>query len=312
MVLRHVWSVGDFISFEDLRNWDAVAGRFTPPARLAVIGDPIGHSRSPQMHNPALQSCGIDAQYIRVQVPVGQVAEAFRQFAKCGFLGVNITIPHKFEALDAVDVLDPLARQLGAVNTLAIRDGKLHGYNSDGPGFLRSVKEAFGADIQNLRVLILGAGGGAGRAVAVQSALSGCQKLLLVNRSQAKAEAVAGEIGALGRCPDVTVVPWDDGALREAMADIDLIVNATSLGMKPGDAKLLPADALQARHLVFDMVYRADGETPLLADTRLAGALTVNGLSLLLHQGAISFEHWFDQPAPLKVMREGLQNAVKA
>lgn len=293
-------------------NWNAVSGRFTPPARLAVIGDPIGHSRSPQMHNPALQACGIEAQYIRVQVPVGHVAEAFRQFAACGFLGVNITIPHKFEALDAVDVLDPLARQLGAVNTLAIREGRLHGYNSDGPGFLRSVKEAFGADIKDLRVLILGAGGGAGRAVAVQSALSGCQKLLLVNRSQAKAETVAGEIHALRRCPDATVVPWDDDALREALASTDLIVNATSLGMKPNDAKLLPADALHARHLVFDMVYRAGGETPLLADARRAGARTVDGLTLLLHQGAISFEHWFDRPAPLKVMREGLQNAVMA
>ncbi len=291
-------------------NLDAVSERFTPPARLAVIGDPIGHSRSPQMHNPALQACGIDGQYIRVQVPVGHVAEAFRQFAACGFLGVNITIPHKFEALDAVDVLDPLARQLGAVNTLAIRDGKLHGYNSDGPGFFRSVKEAFGADIQDLRVLILGAGGGAGRAVAVQSALSGCQKLLLVNRSQAKAESVADEIRGLGCCPDVTVVPWDDGALSKRLASADLIVNATSLGMKPGDAKLLPGDALQARHLVFDMVYRADGETPLLADARLAGARTVDGLTLLLHQGAISFEHWFDRPAPLQVMREGLQKAV--
>jgi len=293
-------------------HWNAVAGRFTPPARLAVIGDPIGHSRSPQMHNPALQECGIAAQYIRVQVPVGRVAEAFRQFAACGFLGVNITIPHKFEALDAVDVLDPLARQLGAVNTLAIRAGKLHGYNSDGPGFLRSVKEEFGTDIQDLRVLILGAGGGAGRAVAVQSALSGCRKLLLVNRSQAKAEAVATEILALASPPDVAVVPWHDDALREALAATDLIVNATSLGMKPEDAQLLPADALQPRHLVFDMVYRAGGETPMLADARQAGARTVDGLSLLLHQGAISFEHWFDRPAPLKVMREGLQNAVRS
>lgn len=291
-------------------DWNAVAGRFTPPARLAVIGDPIGHSRSPQMHNPALQACGIDAQYIRVQVPVGRVAEAFREFAKCGFLGVNITIPHKFEALDAVDELDPLARQLGAVNTLAIRNGKPHGYNSDGPGFLRSVKEAFGADVKDLRVLILGAGGGAGRAVAVQSALIGCKKLQLVNRSQAKAEIVASEILALGGCPDVTVVPWNDDALIDALAKTDLIVNATSLGMKPDDAKLLPADALQARHLVFDMVYRAGGETPLLADARQAGARTVDGLTLLLHQGAISFEHWFDRPAPLEVMRAGLQKAV--
>ena len=293
-------------------HWNAVAGRFTPPARLAVIGDPIGHSRSPQMHNPALQECGIAAQYIRVQVPVGRVAEAFRQFAASGFLGVNITIPHKFEALDAVDVLDPLARQLGAVNTLAIRAGKLHGFNSDGPGFLRSVKEAFGADIQDLRVLILGAGGGAGRAVAVQSALSGCRKLLLVNRSQAKAEAVATEILALNFQPEVSVVPWQDDALREALATTDLIVNATSLGMKPTDAKLLPADALLPRHLVFDMVYRAGSETPLLADARQAGARTVDGLSLLLHQGAISFEHWFDRPAPLNVMRDGLQNAARS
>ncbi|OYW73086.1 MAG: shikimate dehydrogenase [Verrucomicrobia bacterium 12-59-8] len=292
-------------------NWDAVAGRFTPPARLAVIGDPIGHSRSPQMHNPALQAYDIAAQYIRVQVPVGRVAEAFRQFASCGFLGVNITIPHKFEALDAVDVLDPLARQLGAVNTLAIRQGRLHGYNSDGPGFLRSVKDAFGADIKDLRVLILGAGGGAGRAVAVQSALSGCQKLLLVNRSQAKAQAVAAEIHALDSRSAASVVPWDEGALREALANTDLIVNATSLGMKSADAKLLPADVLCSRHLVFDMVYRAGGETPLLADAIKAGARTVDGLSLLLHQGAISFEHWFDRPAPLNVMRQGLQNAVK-
>ena len=292
-------------------NWQAVAGRFTPPARLAVIGDPIGHSRSPQMHNPALQACGIDAQYIRVQVPVGRVAEAFRRFAACGFLGVNITIPHKFEALDAVDVLDPLARQLGAVNTLAIREGQLHGYNSDGPGFLRSVREAFGADVKDLRLLILGAGGGAGRAVAVQSALSGCQKLMLVNRSQAKAEAVAAEIHALDSSPAASVVPWDEVALREALVCTDLIVNATSIGMQPDDASLLPPDALLARHLIFDMVYRAGGETPLLAAARQAGARTVDGLSLLLHQGAISFEHWFDRPAPLNVMRQCLQNAAK-
>lgn len=289
-------------------NWDA--GRFTPPARLAVIGDPIAHSRSPQMHNPALRACGIDAQYIRVQVPVGQVARAFRQFAACGFLGVNITIPHKFEALDAVDVLDPLARQLGAVNTLAIRDGKLHGHNSDGPGFLRSVKEAFGAEVKDLRVLILGAGGGAGRAVAVQCALEGCPQLVLANRTAAKAEALAAEVSKLSPQTKVKVIPWTDEAVGVEMAGTDLLVNATSLGMKSGDAKLLPAEAMAAHHLCFDMVYRADGETPLLADAKQAGARVVDGLTLLLHQGAISFEHWFGRPAPLEAMRAGLRDAA--
>lgn len=290
-------------------NWNSVAGRFAPPARLAVIGDPIAHSRSPQMHNPALRACGIEAQYVRVQVPQGRVAEAFRQFAECGFLGVNITIPHKFEALDAVDVLDPLAKQLGAVNTLAIRDGRLHGYNSDGPGFLRSVREAFGVEVKDLRVLILGAGGGAGSAVAVQSALVGCPKLILANRTISKAEALAREVARLSPGIEVKVVEWSDEALQAELRDVDLIVNATSLGMKIGDACLLPASALEARHLVFDMVYRADGGTPLLADAGQAGAKTVDGLTLLLHQGAISFEHWFDRPAPLEVMREGLRNA---
>lgn len=309
-VLRHDWSVGEFLPFDDLMNWSAAAGRFAPPARLAVIGDPIAHSRSPQMHNPALAVCGIDAQYIRVQVPVGRVAEAFRQFTACGFLGVNITIPHKFEALDAVDVLDPVARQLGAVNTLAIRDGRLHGYNSDGPGFLRSVKEAFDAEVKDLRVLILGAGGGAGRAVAVQSALEACPKLILANRTAAKSAALADEVSKLSPGTEVRVISWTGDAVAAEMAGVDLIVNATSLGMKDGDERLLPEGVLTSQHRVFDMVYRAGGETSLLADARAAGAQVVDGLTLLLHQGAISFEHWFDRPAPLQIMREGLRNAV--
>jgi len=303
--------MGEFLTFDDFLNWDAVAGRFDPPARLAVIGDPISHSRSPQMHNPALRARGIKAQYIRVQVPQGRVAEAFRQFARCGFLGVNITIPHKFEALDAVDEIDPLARQLGAVNTLAIRDGRLVGYNSDGPGYLRSVKEAFGVEVKDLRVLVLGAGGGAGRAVAVQSALEGCPKLVLANRTASKAETLAGEVTALSPKTKVKLLSWTDEAVAAILPEIDLIVNATSLGMKSGDARLVPVNALNARHLVFDMVYRADGETPLLADARTAGAKVVDGLTLLLHQGAISFEHWFGGAAPLEEMRAGLQNAVK-
>ena len=196
------------------------------------------------------------------------------------------------------------------MNTLVIRDGKLLGRNTDGPGFLRSVKEAFGAEVKDLRVMILGAGGGAGRAVAVQCGLERCRKLILVNRSPAKAETVAGEIRAVGRCDNVVVAPWNDSSVATAADDVDLIVNATSLGMKDGDAQLLPASALQQRHLVFDMVYRAGEETPLLNDARAVGARVVDGLSLLLHQGAISFEHWFDRPAPLDAMRQGLQNAV--
>jgi shikimate dehydrogenase len=301
-----------YFTFDQLQDFPALS----PPARFAVIGDPIAHSKSPQMHNPALAACGIDAQYVRVQVPIGSVAEAFRRFRQAGFLGVNITIPHKFEALEAVDELDPLARRLGAVNTLAIRDGRLHGYNSDGPGFLRSLKEAFGVDLQDLRILILGGGGGAGRAVLLQCLLAGCQALYFSNRTLERSLAVSKEIAALrqelGVMKGRPVVRkyWDPNKLAQAARQADLIVNATSLGMKAQDPPLLPEGTLSRRHLVYDMVYRAGGETPLIRQAREAGARHTDGLSLLLHQGAVSFEHWLGIPAPLEVMRAGLREAA--
>lgn len=298
-----------FYTFDQLLDFPVL----TPPARLAVIGDPISHSKSPQMHNPALMDRGIDAQYVRVQVPVGSVAEAFRRFREAGFLGINVTIPHKFEALEAVDELDPLAERLGAVNTVAIRDGRLFGYNTDGPGFLRSLKEAFQVEVKDLRVLILGAGGGAGKAVLQQSAMAGCRHLTLVNRSSEKLQSLAAELRPLYPDLELTLLmgeDWKDSTIRTALMETDLLINATSLGMKETDAPALPVGAILSRHLIYDMVYRAGGETPLIRQAREAGARCTDGMSLLLHQGAVSFEHWFNRPAPLEVMRAGLQAAV--
>jgi len=293
-----------FYTFDQLYDFPVL----TPPARLAVIGDPISHSKSPQMHNPALRTCGIDAQYVRVQVPAGQVREAFALFVKQEFLGVNITIPHKFEALEVVDVVDPLARQLGAVNTLAIRDGRTFGYNTDGPGFLRSVKEAFGVEVKDLRVMILGAGGGAGRAVAIQSLIEKCPYLVLANRTEGKLGEMAERQAVLSLKTKIQLCSLTHEALAEHLATIDLIVNATSLGMKAEDLPLLPAGVLEKRHLVYDMVYRASGPTNLIQQANAAGARHADGMSLLLHQGAISFEHWFDRPAPIDAMRTGLMS----
>lgn len=309
--------VSEFFTFDDLRAWGSALAGLSPPARLAVIGDPIAHSKSPQMHNPALRACGVDAQYIRVQVPVGKVGEAFRLFAAREFIGVNVTIPHKFEALQAVDELDPLARRLGAVNTVAIRGGRLHGFNSDGPGFLRAVREAFDADVRHLRVMILGAGGGAGRAVAVQCALEGCGKLVLVNRTADRLQDVLADIHSIdrpaGAAREVLALPWTDAAIRSEIANVDLIVNGTSLGMKADDPPFLPPGILSTQHRVFDMVYLPGSRlTTLGAAARDAGAAYVDGATLLLHQGAISFECWFDRPAPVDVMRAGLQRALAA
>jgi shikimate dehydrogenase len=302
----HGCAVASFYTFDQLHQFPAL----NPPARLAVVGDPVAHSKSPQMHNPALQACGIEAQYVRVQVPVGQVKQAFALFAKQGFLGVNITIPHKFEALEVVDELDPLARQLGAVNTLAIRDGRLHGYNTDGPGFLRSVKEAFGAEVKDLSLLILGAAGGAGRAVAVQSVLSGCRHLVLANRTESKLAPLLTELAGLhDGSLAVKTCSLEPNNLAQMLPDVDIIVNATSVGMKADDAPLLPVGCLTKNHGVYDMVYRASGPTDLITQAIQAEARHADGMCLLLHQGAISFEHWFNRPAPLEAMRAGLMAA---
>lgn len=301
-------SARQVFTLDDLSRWEETGAELAPPARLAVIGDPIAHSRSPQMMNAALEKRGIDAQYIRVLVPPGSVKKAFSLFAHHGFLGVNCTIPHKFEAMEAADEVDPLAAKLGAVNTALIRDGRLTGFNSDGPGFLRSVEEAFGRSVRDLRVIVLGAGGGAGRAVAVQCALEQCQGLVLANRTLTKAEPLAAECRRLSARTRVEVRRWDDDALREVVGQTDLIVNATPLGMKEGDTRLLDPSLLRDSHLVFDMVYRSRGETPLVVAARAAGAKVCDGLTLLLHQGAISFAHWFGEPVPLEAMRAGLMN----
>ena len=290
----------------DLKNWDAVIHDVSPRPRVAVFGDPVEHSLSPQLHNPALQACGIDAQYIRLQIRPEEFDEAVRLLPKLGFYGTNCTIPHKFLALEAMDRVDDLARKLGAVNTVVCDDdGSLVGFNSDGPGFLRAVREEFMVDVSDLRVMIIGAGGGAGRAVAVQCAVENCERLVLVNRTTDKAEAVARELEpyfqdtrVLGPVKRLAVCPWETEALHEELNDIDLIVNATSVGMKRTDPDLLPHHLLQPHHFAFDMIY-SPLETRFLKSAEDRGARTTNGLAMLLWQGVFSFEWWFNRDAPV-------------
>jgi shikimate dehydrogenase len=294
-------------SLDDLESWEASGGAsLQPPARLAVIGDPVAHSLSPQMHNPALRARGIDAQYIRVRVTPGSVKQALELFSRNGFIGVNCTIPHKFEALAAMDEIDPLAQKLGAVNTVRIRDGRFMGFNSDGPGFLRAVEEVFGVSVRAQKVLIVGAGGGAGQAVAKQCIISGCSRLFLGNRTVEKVQDLVALL-KVSSTADIQAAALSSPAMRDFVSEADLIVNATSLGLKDGDQEVLPHALITDRHRVFDMVYRKGGTTPLVAAARAVGAACCDGLPLLLHQGAVSFGHWFGEPVPLEAMREGLR-----
>lgn len=305
----------DVYTIADLRNWRDATADASPPIRLAVFGDPVEHSKSPAMHNAALAKLGIEARYARLHVRADELAEAVRLLPGNGFIGANFTIPHKFAALDLMDEVDDSARKTGTVNTVLVDGGKLKGFSTDGPGLVRAVRSEFGVDIRDLRVMLLGAGGGAGRAIAVQCGLENCERLVLVNRTFEKAQSLAIELrpwfqGAKfhGPVARLDAVPWDETQLAFQLRHTDLVINATSIGMKLSDPSPLPAAILAPHLMIYDTIYTAT-RTPLLRAADLAGARGANGLSMLLHQGALSFEIWFNREAPLDVMRKALESA---
>ena len=255
-----------------------------PPARLSVFGDPVAHSRSPGFQNAALRSCAIEAQYVRIHTRSDELSAALRALPPAGFLGTNVTIPHKAGALATVDEAEDYARKSGAANTVVVDGEKLIGFNTDGPGFLRALRDEFYADLRDLRVMLLGAGGGAGRAIAVQCALESCERLVLVNRTFEKASSLAQELSPyfrsdrlVGPAERLEAIPHQERALREQLAKTDLVINATSIGMRRTDPALIPAGLLTPNLMVYDTVY-ATGKTRLIEDAEAAGARAANGL----------------------------------
>jgi shikimate dehydrogenase len=220
-------------------------------------------------------------------------------------------VPHKIAAVDLVDEIDEEAKQIGAVNTIAVSEGRLIGSNTDGVGFVRAIRTEFSVDLRDLRVMLLGAGGAA-RAIAMQCAQVNCERLVVVNRDVDKAKQLVAELQprfagprVLGPVARIEAVPLDERALRFQIGNVDLVVNATPLGLDPSDAPVLSATLLAPHLMVYDTVYRV-GRTPLVQAAAEAGARAANGLSMLLYQGARSFEIWFKREAPLDVMRAAL------
>jgi shikimate dehydrogenase len=296
----------------DLENWRGAAGDVDPPIRLGVFGDPVAHSLSPQMQNAALRACKIGMQYARFHIRANELRSALRFVRDLDFIGINLTVPHKIAALTQVDEADESARRAGAVNTIRVRNKKLIGSNTDGGGFLRSIRSEFSVDVRDLRVMLIGAGGGTGYAIAWQCALENCERLVLVNRTHAKAQALVEQLRpyfagprVLGPVARLEAVVWEEAELRAQLSDIDLIVNATPLGMTPNDSSPIPARLLAPHHMVFDCVY-GPSRTSLLRAADEAGGRGANGLSMLLHQGALSFSIWFDREAPIDAMRKAL------
>lgn len=297
----------------DLQNWEETTRGTPRPIRLGVVGDPVAHSLSPQMQNAALEQSGLDLRYARFQIAPNDLAEALKLFRQLDFIGLNLTLPHKVAALAFVDETEERAQKIGAINTIVFQDGKSLGYNTDGPGFVLAIREVFSVDLHDLRVLLLGAGGGAGRALAYQCALENCERLVLANRTFDKAQGLVRELTTffggprvLGPEARLEAVRWEDRALRDQLARTDLVVNATTLGLKQSDPSPLARPLLAPHLMIYDLIPRP-ARTQLLADAAAAGARGAKGLALLLHQGALAFERWFDRPAPLAAMRTALE-----
>ena len=251
-----------------------------------LMGWPVSHSRSPQIHNHWIAEHGLHGAYVLLPVEPSRLPDAVRGLSALGFAGCNVTIPHKVAALQLVDWVDPLARKIGAINTIVVQpDGSTHGFNNDGHGYLQSLIEAqpgWRADAGP--VLVLGAGGGA-RAVVASLAEAGAPEIRICNRSPDKAQELARDLGG-----PVRAIPWAQRS--EALADVALMVNTTSGGMSGQPPLDVSLDRLPATALVSDLVY-VPMETPLLAAARARGNPVVGGLGMLLHQARPAFHAWF-------------------
>jgi shikimate dehydrogenase len=301
----------DRYTLADLENWGKVTREVRPPIRLGIVGDPVAHSLSPQMQNAALKHSKIDMQYARFHIRPNELAPALAFISEACLVGINLTLPHKIAAAGLVDQLDENAKRFGAVNTIKIDQGKLRGFNTDGRGFSRAIREEFSVDLRDMRVLLLGAGGAA-RAIALQCAKENCERLVVTNRTFDKAQKLTDDLRdffggprVLGPVARLQAVALEESAIQFQIANVDLVVNATPLGQNRSDPSPIPARLLAPHLMVYDTIYSAE-PTPLISAGLEAGARTANGLSMLLHQGALAFEIWFDQAAPLEVMRKAI------
>jgi shikimate dehydrogenase len=271
--------------------------------RVGLIGYPVEHSLSPAFQQAAFDALGLDMRYELWPTPAAGVPERIAGLRASEMLGANVTVPHKQLAFDLVDSASALAREAGAVNTIVKQGDVLHGENTDVAGFLFPLRSR-DLDPAQMRVVVLGAGGAA-RAVLVALRLAGCRSITVANRTVERAEDLARELGGplVPAALDAGLMPW----LREA----DLLVNATSIGWRgedlPLDAALL--DLLPPGALVYDLTYRA---TPLLRVAASRGCRTLDGLEMLVAQGAESFRLWTGQEAPFQVMLDAARAAAAA
>ncbi|ACV63524.1 shikimate 5-dehydrogenase [Desulfofarcimen acetoxidans DSM 771] len=274
-----------------------------------IIGDPIEHSFSPFMHNAAFAALGLDYAYVPFHVKRDNLSDALKAVRALNIKGINVTVPHKQAVLQYLDEISSSASLIGAVNTVVNNHGYLVGYNTDAPGFVRSLKEQAGFSPEGAGIFILGAGGAA-RAVAVELALSGASLIHIANRTVDRAEEIAGLIEGNTSCSS-KAYSQQDLSLSKLMKDADLIIQTTSQGMYPRVTELpaYPLDAFHAGQLVCDLIYNPR-QTIFLQMAEQCGAKTLNGMGMLLYQGALAFEYWTGLASPVEIMDQALRQVI--
>ena len=275
----------------------------------AVIGDPVGHSLSPRIHNAAFEALGLDYAYVPFHVRRGEAGAAVQAVRALGLRGLSVTIPHKVDVIPHLDEIDPVAENIGSVNTIVNDGGRLLGYSTDGPGALRALA-ASGVHPAGRKVLLLGSGGAARALAFTLATVEPLPSLTILGIEAPELDRLATDLGARTKLPLATGVMASD-ALRREMERAEIVVHATPVGMSPrvGES-IVPADLFRPSQVVFDVVY-TPFETRLLREAAARGAKTVPGLGMFIHQAAIQFELWTGKEAPVDVMTRTVTAALR-
>ncbi len=293
-------------SFKKQRDYRSLAWRKRTQL-VGVFGCPIGHTASPLMHNAAFLHLNLNYLYLAFEIKPEYLESAVKSVIALNFKGVNVTIPYKTEVIKYLDEVTPEAELVGSVNTIVVEGKKLVGYTTDGRGFLTSLINDAYENPQGKKILILGAGGAA-RALTMTLAQEGIKELIIANRTEEKAEALVSKLKNLKKLSPyqkIKAISLKEETLSRAILETDILINATSVGMKEEDPLLIKQEWLHPDLLVCDLIYNPP-QTSLLKLAQEQGAKTLNGLGMLLYQGALSFELWTGIKAPLEVMREAL------
>jgi shikimate dehydrogenase len=265
-----------------------------------IIGYPLTYTISPAIHNRAFEKLGLDICYVPLVVEPKSLAKAVSGLKALNFIGFNVTMPHKEAILPLLDELSEEAKLIQAINTVVVKDNKLYGHNTDSQGFLSSLQEV-GVTPAGKKIIIIGAGGAA-RAVAVALAKEGAEAIYIVNRTLNRAETLRELLKK--NFPSISLKTLQ---FTEQLADIikrvDIVVNATPVGMREGERPLIPVESLHQGQVVCDLIYKPT-ETELLKASSRKGAITLGGLKMLVYQAALAFELWTKQKAPVEVMWE--------